>query len=149
MNPYSRHSRAATAYQDAVLTQAPARQIVLLYDGAIRRLHEARVAILEGRIEDRCRLVLKAFEILRALQSCLDFERGGAVAPLLQRYYGHAMNRMMQINQKNDPALCDELVAYLEPMRASWARIAEGTAPGPSASQPAPAAAAASAPLTA
>jgi flagellar protein FliS len=130
MNAYASLARAAGAYRDAGLNQPPARQIVLLYDSAIRRLKEARVAIVEDRIEDRCRLVLKAFEILQALQACLDFERGGSVAPLLHRYYTHAMSRVLKINQDNDPALCDEVVAYLVPMRASWASIADGTASG-------------------
>lgn len=129
MNAYASLARAATAYRDAARAQLPARQIVLLYDSAIRRVNEARTAIIEQRIEDRCRLVLKAFEILQALQSCLDFERGGTIAPLLHRYYAHAMRRLLLINQANDPALCEELVAYLAPMRESWARIADGAAP--------------------
>lgn len=133
MNACFPRMRAATAYQNAARAEHPARQIALLYDIAIRRLHEARSAITEQRIEDRCRFVLKAFEILQALQSCLDFEHGGTIAPMLCRYYGSAMNRLLQINQKNDPALCDEIIAYLTPMRESWARIADGAAAGPPA----------------
>lgn len=125
-----RHSRAAARYRDALQTQAPARQIVQLYDAAILRLKEAKAAILERRIEDRFHAVIKAFNILNGLQSCLDFERGGAVAVTLDGYYALALGHMLQINQTNDPGLCDEIVRYLEPMRASWARIADGDVPG-------------------
>jgi flagellar protein FliS len=130
MNPTSTQHRAHTAYRDAARTLTPAQQIVLLYDGAIRRLTEAGIAIEAGRIEDRFHAVTKAFDILSALQACLDAERGGEIAPLLHRYYAHALTRMLQINQTNDPAICRELVAYLAPMRDSWAQIAAGRAPG-------------------
>jgi flagellar protein FliS len=126
MNMHARLYHATSAYRDASQTESPARQIVLLYDAAILRLTEARKAIAENRIEDRFRLVIKAFDIMGALRACLDFAQGGEMAPLLQRYYARAMNRMLEINRTNDPAICDEVVAYLRPMRDSWARIAAG-----------------------
>ena len=77
MNGYTRHVRAAASYRDALRTQTPVLQVVQLYDMAILRLKEAKVAILEQRIEDRHHAVMKAFAIVSGLQSCLDFERGG------------------------------------------------------------------------
>jgi flagellar protein FliS len=136
MNGYARHARAAASYRDALQTQTPARQITQLYDRAMLRLKEAKAAILEHRIEDRFHAVMKAFNILNGLQSCLDFERGGDVAPMLDGYYAHAMSRMLQINQANDPEICDELVRYLTPMRESWSKIADGDLPGRPASAP-------------
>jgi flagellar protein FliS len=129
MNGYNRHVRAAASYRDALRTQTPARQVVQLYDMAILRLKEAKAAILEQRIEDRHHAVMKAFAIMSGLQSCLDFERGGTVAPMLDGFYNHATARMLHINRHNDPKICDELVSYLEPMRASWAQLADGTPP--------------------
>ena len=85
-------------------TQPPARQIVLLHESAIRRLEEARAAIGERRIEARFNLVMKAHAIVGALQSCLDFERGGEIAPMLDRLYGHMLERLTAINLRNDPA---------------------------------------------
>ena len=93
---------------------------MLLRDGAIRNLEEARSAIGARRIEARFTRVTKAHAIVAALQSCLDFERGGEVAPVLDRLYGHILNRLMLINLHNDPAICDELVLLLERM-PSWA----------------------------
>ena len=129
MNGYTRHVRAAASYRDALRTQTPVLQVVQLYDMAILRLKEARAAILEQRIEDRHHAVMKAFAIVSGLQSCLDFERGGEVAPMLDGFYNHATARMLQINRRNDSKICDELVNYLSPMRASWAQLAEGTPP--------------------
>ena len=74
------HSRASLAYRDAE-THAPAQQIVLLHESAIRDLRAAQVAIRERRIDDRYRRVVRAHAIVSALQSSLDFEHGGEIAP--------------------------------------------------------------------
>ena len=52
MNPYARH-RASAAYRSAAETVTPARAIVMLYDGAIKRLTDAKSAIEDKRVEGR------------------------------------------------------------------------------------------------
>ena len=125
MSPVPLHLRASAAYRDAE-AHPPARQIVLLHDSAIRNLEEARSAIGAKRIEARFNRVTKAHAIVAALQSCLDFDRGGEIAQVLDRLYGHILNRLMLINLHNDPAICDELVLLLERMRVGWAELASG-----------------------
>ena len=115
-----------SAYHAAAETVTPARAIVMLYDGAMKRLNEARNAILAGRIEERHLLVAKAYAIINGLHCQLDFEAGGDVARLLDRYYIYILHRMTFIDIKNDPEICDELIARLREMRASWAAIADG-----------------------
>ncbi len=121
-----RAQRAAAAYGRASETISPARQIVMLYDGAMRRVAQARAAILERRVEDRYRHVMQAHAIINSLQAVLDLERGGEVARLLDRLYGYILHRLVQINLRDDPAICDELAARLGELRSSWAAIAEG-----------------------
>jgi flagellar protein FliS len=130
-------ARVVMAYNQAAQTIPPVRQVVMLYDGAISRLHEARRAIAEGRIEDRFNAVLKAARIVDGLQSCLDHDRGGEVAPLLDRLYTYISLRMQQVNTRNDPAICDELIARLGELRDAWRVLAEGAA-APSAGIAAP-----------
>ena len=124
-------TRAAAAYGRAAQTTPAARQVVMLYDGAIGRLREARQAILEGRIEDRFRAIQKASGIIDGLHACLDFERGGDIALLLDRMYGYISLRLQQINIRQDPAICDELVAHLDELRRAWNTLAEGAALSP------------------
>ena len=120
--------RATAAYGQAARTMPPALQIVMLYDGAIGRLREARRAVEEGRVEDRYRAVEKAAAIVDALHACLDMERGGEVAALLDRLYTYASVRMQLINTRNDVGVCDELAARLTELRDAWRAIAEGGA---------------------
>jgi len=122
-------ARAMTAYHAATETVTPATAIVMLYDGAVHRLNEARLAAEEGRIEDRCVAVGKAHAIIHGLQCQLDFSAGGELATLLDGYYNYVLHRMVQINIKSDPAICEELIARLREMRESWSVIARGAAP--------------------
>lgn len=122
--------RAMSAYGQAAETLAPGRQIVLLYDGAMRRIKEARRALELGRVNERYIAVDKARAIVDALQACLDHERGGDIARHLDQIYTYISFRLQRINLDGDLAICDELVARLGELRASWAQIAQlGTAP--------------------
>lgn len=124
MSTMQHRARAMNAYQAATTTVTPAMAIVMLYDGAMKFLTLAKAAIVEGRIEERCRLVTKSHAVIHGLQCQLDFTAGGEVATTLDRYYGYILHRMTQINIKNDPAICDELIDRLRQMRESWATIA-------------------------
>ena len=122
--------KAMSAYGQAVETIAPAKQIVMLYDGVLRQIANARSAIGDRRINDRFAAVQKATLILEGLQSCLDHEKGGEIAPQLDRLYTHYIFRLQAINMEDDPAICDELAAQIGELRNSWATIAEnGTSP--------------------
>ena len=131
--------RAVNAYGQAAETLAPARQVVLLYDGALRRIKEARDAIERRAINQRHVAVGKAAAIIDALHACLDHERGGEIASNLDRLYTYFGMRLQHINLKDDVRICDELVARLGELRAAWAQIADGgVAPGtPGAGAPA------------
>jgi flagellar protein FliS len=118
--------RAINAYGQASATLAPAQQIVLLYEGAIRRIKEARRAIELHRVADRCVAVRKATAIIEGLQGCLDHVRGGEIARNLDRIYTHVIFRLQRINLTDDPAICDEVIARLEQLRAAWSQIAAG-----------------------
>src|SRR5690348_13961528 len=116
-------SRAAHAYERAMETLAPARQIVMLYDGAARWILRARGHIERGEVEARFHATQRAGAIIDALHGCLDFQAGGSVAPLLDRYYTYLSLRLQQINVQNNPGICDELLNRLADMRASWASL--------------------------
>lgn len=111
------------AYAAATQTVAKTRQIVLLYDGLIRFVLQAKIAIEEKRIEDRFNLLLKASDVISGLQSCLDFERGGDIARVLYNFYSSIDSRIFSIHRTNSIETCDEVVAELRQMRDAWHEI--------------------------
>jgi flagellar protein FliS len=123
MKPSVHQQRALSAYGQATQTVPAARQIVMLYDGMIRRMEEARQACIEGRIEDRWQATQKAARIVDALHASLDHDAGGEVAATLDRWYTMIGLRMQQVNIANDPQQCSELIALLRELRAAWDQL--------------------------
>lgn len=115
------------AYSAATRTVAKTRQVVMLYDGAIRFLKQALHAIEEKRIEDRYKLLSKAAEIMVGLQSSIDFDNGGKIANVLHGFYTHVSRRIILLNcnknwedAKNQ---CAEIISELKQMRDTWDSI--------------------------
>lgn len=114
------------AYSQATQTVAPSRQIVLLYDGVIRSIQQAKEAISEKRIEDRYNLLLKATDLVGGLQGCLDFDKGGEIAKVLYSYYAGIEARLFTIQRSNSVSDCDLVISDLKQMRDAWADIDAG-----------------------
>lgn len=130
------------AYQRASHTVSKTRQVVMLYDGAIRFLKQAREHMVAGEIEGRYHKLVRVGDILMALQSCLDFEAGGEPAKVLYDFYALADQRILSMHQSNSVEMCDQVLRDLKAMRDVWDAIDRGEAA--SHAQAAAAAAAAS-----
>lgn len=134
------------AYAVATQTVARTQQIVMLYDGVIRFVKQAKDAIREKRIEDRYKILTKASEVLMGLQGCLDFEKGGEIAKVLYGFYSMVDSRIFAVHRTNSLETCDEIIADLKKMRDVWAEIDGGNekadapvaAPAPITPPPAP-----------
>ncbi len=111
------------AYNMAHRTLAKTRQVVMLYDGAIRFLQQAKEAIDEKRIQDRYNLLVKSSDIILALQGCIDFESGGDVARILFDFYSSVDSRILSIHRSNSTEMCDQLVKELKMMRDAWDQV--------------------------
>lgn len=111
------------AYNMANRTLAKTRQVVMLYDGAIRFLQHAKEAIQDKRIQDRYNAITKVSDIIIGLQSCIDFERGGDVARILFDFYSSVDSRAMSIHRTNSVETCEELILEIKQMRDAWDQI--------------------------
>lgn len=120
----SYHSQANSAYAAASNTVSPLQAVVMLYDGMIRSITTAKLAIEEDRIEDRFNATKKASQILLGLQANLDFEKGGDVSPMLSQFYDTMFRRFQEINSANSIEICDEVIRSLGNVRKSWHELA-------------------------
>lgn len=108
------------------MTASPGERIVLLYDGAIRFLMLARKNIEEGDIQSRHHHNKRAGDIIAYLMATLDKEQGGEVAEKLERFYLYMLQRLMDVDMKNDIAAIDDVVGKLRTLRAGWEKIVSG-----------------------
>lgn len=118
------------AYATATQTVSPVRQIVLLYDGVVRCVQQAKEAIEQKRIEDRYHLLIKASELIGGLQGCLDFDNGGEIARILYSYYSSIDARLFAIHRTNSIEECDGIIHDLKAMRDSWNEIDHNNSAG-------------------
>lgn len=111
------------AYAAATLTMAKTKQIVLLYDAAIRYVQQAVEAIGNKQYEARYNALDKACTIVFGLQGALDFEQGGEVANTLYTFYSSVDARLIAVQRTNDVASCQQVIKELKMMREAWAEI--------------------------
>jgi len=115
-------SHALAAYGRVANTENnPLQQIVMLYDGAIKFLRLAAADIEAGDITAKAEHTNRALDIVAYLQSILDFERGGEVAPALDALYASIMAMTFSASATLDSELMRRAADLLTPVRESWA----------------------------
>lgn len=108
-----------------IVNASPAQQVVMMYDGAIKFTQQAKEAIEQGEIQARHNANKRAMEVVSYMMDILDMDKGGDVAKRLQLIYTFLLRRMLEIDFKNDPRICDEVTEHLRTLRASWEKIAK------------------------
>lgn len=111
------------SYQNATYTLQKTRQIVLLYDAAIRFTKQAKQAIEDGEIEMRYERLQKVSNILSGLHSALDYENGGEISAVLSSFYTGLDMKVISVNRSNNVEECDYIISELQNMRESWEKI--------------------------
>ena len=101
--------------------QADGHQLVeLLYDEAIRTLRAAGYAAANHQYDVRSEKVSRALAILFALETGLDFDRGGDVARTLARLYAGARQEVVDASMGFDPAPFERIARTLSEIADAW-----------------------------
>lgn len=126
-------TRGADAYRRIeAQSRSPLELVVMLYDGALRFLAEAREAAGRNDLIARGHAMSRALAIVAELQNTLNLEEGGQVAAELDRLYLYINERLVDVTVKRDITAIDEAHALLSGLREAWAQAAVQAA-GPQA----------------
>ena len=117
-----------TAYLARELSAAsPAKRVAMLIDRAIGSLGEAVQAIERGDIQGRWNANQRATNIIETLWRTLELEKGGEIAANLEKLYSFMLNRLTQVDLKNDPAPAREVATLLDkPLPTIKTRMRDG-----------------------
>ena len=107
-------------------SRSPLELVVMLYDGALRFVSEAKQAHLRGDILARGNAISRCLAIVAELQSTLNIEQGGTIAEELDRLYTYINTRLVDVSARKDVAALDEIYGLLSTIRDGWAGIASG-----------------------
>lgn len=121
------------AYNRAAHTVSKTRQVVMLYDGAIRFLQQAAEAMDQKDFETRYNKLTRVSDIIIGLQAALDFEAGGSSAKILFDFYSSMDMRIFNLHRSNDAQACRSIISEMKEMRDAWDKIDRGNETGQSA----------------
>lgn len=133
-NPYKAASQAYQKKNDETLT--PLQIVVELYKGLIKNTKFAKQYWQNNQLDVMCQYIDKNFNILEALQSNLDLEKGGEDAAFLNRFYTVIFSSLTLATSKPDPAsYFDEIISYIQQVHDRWYVLAYPGANLPQTSQ--------------
>jgi flagellar protein FliS len=114
------------------VSQADPHQLVmLLFDGAIAAVLQARHAIETGDIATKVATISKAMKIIdEGLKASLESHGDADLGENLRSLYEHMVSRLFLANLHNSDVALAEVARLLGELRSAWA----GIAPVPTAS---------------
>lgn len=118
--------KALSSYGKIANTETnPLKQIVMLYDGAIKFLNLTITDIENKDYVAKAEHSTRALDIINYLQSILDFEQGGEVAENLDNLYRHTVVIILRASGELDVDLMKQAIQLLQPVRDAWQTNAE------------------------
>ena len=114
-NPYQ-------AYQQNSVTQStPGELTLMLYNGCLKFLNQAKKGIELKDIELKNTNIQKAQNILRELMITLDPNQ--AISQSMGSLYEYMINRLIEANIKNDVVIVDEVYRLTTEFRDTWKQV--------------------------
>lgn len=111
-NPY------ATYQTNSVTTASPQELTLMLYDGALKFIRLAKLAITQGNVDLKNTNIQKTQAIIRELRLTLNKEI--AISANLDSLYDYLWRRLVDANIKNDEAILDEVLEFVTELRDTW-----------------------------
>lgn len=114
-NPYERYR------QQGVLMANPVELVVMLYDGCIKQLKLARIAINEKKFDNSNNCLQKAQMIIVELLNSLDFHY--PIAKELMNIYDFVLTQIIEINISKSESAILSLIEILSSLREAWEQV--------------------------
>jgi flagellar secretion chaperone FliS len=114
-NPYQ-------SYQtNAVNTASPGELTLMLYNGCLKFINQARKAIEEKNIEQKNINLQKAQRIIQELMVTLNMDY--EVSKNMMAMYDYIHRRLIEANLKNDLDILSEVEGYVTEFRDTWKQV--------------------------
>lgn len=114
-NPY------ATYQNNSVNTSTPGELTLMLYNGCLKFIQQAKRALEQGNIEEKNTYTQKAQAIVTELMVTLD--QSQAVSKEMMILYEFVNNRLLDGNIKGDAGLYDEASEIITEFRDTWKQV--------------------------
>ena len=129
MNQYAK-TYASTENYSTVVYADPHALITRMFDGALKRIAQAKGAVMRRQAAEKGEAISKAIAIIGSLEGCLDYDKGGDISTNLSRLYEYMNLRLAEANINNDVAKLDEVSRLINEIRSAWIQVPEKIAAG-------------------
>ncbi|MFN7087320.1 MAG: flagellar export chaperone FliS [Burkholderiales bacterium] len=135
---YAINAYAKVGVETGVTGASPHQLILMLYEGALVAIANARTHMLRGETAAKGIAISKAISIINdGLKASLDVKAGGPLARNCHALYEYMCNRLLFANIRNEPAALDEVKHLLSELKGAWEAIGKTPAPAAPALKPA------------
>ena len=104
--------------QNSIMTATPEELTLMLYNGCIKGIRLAKVAIEEKDFEKTNIYICKAEAIIRELRATLDMKYD--IAKNLCDLYTYFLDRLIEANVKKDTNILTEVEEFVIQLRDTW-----------------------------
>lgn len=106
---------------NSVNTASPGELTLMLYNGCLKFIKQAKLAIENGDIEKRHMSLVKAQDIINELMVTLDTKE--EVAKNMLQMYDYMYRRLIEANTKGSIEILDEVEGYVVQFRDTWKQV--------------------------
>lgn len=114
-NPYQSYQ------QNSVTQSTPGELTLMLYNGCLKFLNQAKKGIETNNIELRNTNIQKAQAIIREFMVTLDHSI--PVSESMFNLYDYMNTRLIEANINNDGSLVEEVIGYMTEFRDTWKQV--------------------------
>lgn len=115
-------NKAHAAYQaNTVASSKPEELTLMLYNGLVRFLTQAKKALEEKNLEESHKNLVRAQDIIVEFQTTLDMSY--EISKNLFLLYDYMYTRLVDANFKKDPAIAAEVLNMAMQLRDTWEQV--------------------------
>lgn len=111
--------------QTSVQSASREKILLMLYEGAIRFVKQAMLAIDRKDIADRGMNIGRAFDIINELNNTLNHETGGEIALHLEQLYMFINEQLTKANATGQKKPLEDALKILETLYSGWVEAIE------------------------
>ena len=110
------------AYKNnSVSTASPGELTLMLYNGCLKFLGKAKIAITEKNIQEKNINLQKAQKIIQELMVTLNMNI--EISKSMMQMYEYMNHRLIEANINNDVKVIEEVEGYTQEFRDTWKQV--------------------------
>lgn len=118
VSPKQPKSSGDAYLEQKILTARPEELTLMLYDGILKFLRQAKLYIDQNEVEKTSTSLLRAQDIIDELLATLNMDYD--VSQNLQSLYVYMRTRMVEANIQKDQSIIDEVLELSTDLRDTW-----------------------------